>query len=711
MKRQFNIRQSLLFGLTLLILFTSSTILISSVIGAFRTSQDLTREVIDEAGLLVGGEVERYFKEVERSLRIVSIWAKTNELDPSNEQHLTPLLQPLIAESPRISSIMIADNSGAELMFLQDPLEPESWTTRLIDPKRWKDQAYIRKSNQHSGVLSEGLESYHYETKNRLYYQEAMAADNGGTIVWTQPSIFFVTHDPGMTAVTRWTNTSGDSVIAAFDVLLLDVSRMTATTKISQRGSAFVFLESDPHRLVGLPGDGNEMDDSKIRARLMPEMDKPVIADTSPELPVAGNSGIAPLDAAVRQWESNDRPNNSLRFKFEKENWWAHFSRISVGQNSFVVGTIAPQSDFLSGLDNSIRRIALVTLVAILLSSLLAIRLASSFARPLEALAEASRRIRDLDLSPGVATKSHFTEIQDLVDEQERTRLALDSFTKYMPVEIVRDLVAKGKAAKIGGDRREITILFTDIQGFTGIAESRTAEAVTELLTDYFETLLETIRANGGEVNQLLGDGLVAYWGAPVPFEDHANRAVKAILRCHEEITALGERFVKEGKPILPTRFGVATGEVMVGNLGSKSRLAYAAVGDTANLASRIEGLNRFYGTRLLVAEETRNQAGGDFEWRHVDGVRAKGKAMTVELYEPLGRKGFVHPEILRFRDIYQSALYEYRAGHFQSALQLLNSIKGPKQLSIERLKGLSKQYLQAPPPVGWDGVTDYGVK
>ena len=717
MLRQFSIRQSLLLGLILLLFSTSGAILVSTVLGAIRASEALTREVIDEAGVLVTQEVDAYFAEVERSLRIVAAWAQTNDLGPADTDAWLPLLQPLIAQNPRVSSVLVGTSTGTELMLLQDPLDAAQWTARSVDPQRWASAASFRRWRAGvDDVGEEALESIAYDPRTRLYYRTALAADSIRTVAWTPPTVFFTTRDPGMTASTFWVGAAGDTTVLAFDVLLLDLSRLTTAQDISEHGIAFVLSDDTPARVLGLPREAEALDASGIRTRLIPG-GGPADADARPALHVAGQSGIPVLDAASQAWHANGRPDDSLRFTFEDKTWWANFTRTSVGSNAFVIAAAAPESDFIAGLASSARRIIIVSLFALVLATILATRLASGYARPLEALAQASRRLQKLDLSPAQDVPTRVREIQELVREQERTRIALSSFSRYIPVEIVRNLVAQGVAAKLGGERRVITILFTDIEGFTSIAERYSAEEVTALLTDYFEVLIDTIRAHGGEVNELLGDGIVAYWGAPTRREDHAARAVGAILACQERVAELSARSGGE-RPPLPTCCGVDSGQVVIGNIGSASRLAYKAVGDTANLASRIEGLNRIYGTRMLVSGATRELAGDDFEWREIDAVRVKGRSATTHLFEPLGRRGEVAAERLAFRDRYEAALRHYRQAAFEDALRALEDALQlhPEDRPASRLLALVREQLQQDDrPAGWseawDGVSTFLTK
>lgn len=383
---------------------------------------------------------------------------------------------------------------------------------------------------------------------------------------------------------------------------------------------------------------------------------------------------------------------------------------LQVGDQGFLVGTTAPEADFLRSLDRELVLIIGFTLFAILLSVTLASWLSRWFARPLESLAIEARKLQQLDLSPSEVPSSRFKEIQHVQAEQEGARTALSSFIRYLPMDIVKDLLAKGEVAKIGGESRVMTVLFTDIEGFTTISEGRSPNEVVELLSDYMAVLLEAIKEAGGEVNQLLGDGVEAYWGAPRADAEHAQNAVRGILKTHKAVEAFNVKLAQEGKPSLSTRFGLATGELMVGNVGSKARLSYTAIGDTENLASRIEGLNKYYGTRLLVSENTYLACAEHFEWRQVDRVRVKGKSKPVRLYEPLAEKGKATEEQLRFKQAYENALKAYQKGDFDQALKIREE-QDESNLSVKRLIRLSEKALQAGGKSDWDGINDFEVK
>ncbi|MEM1294219.1 MAG: adenylate/guanylate cyclase domain-containing protein, partial [Verrucomicrobiota bacterium] len=211
-------------------------------------------------------------------------------------------------------------------------------------------------------------------------------------------------------------------------------------------------------------------------------------------------------------------------------------------------------------------------------------------------------------------------------------------------------------------------------------------------------------------VDKLIGDAIVAFWGAPKPNEHHARDAIQGALRCHEELQKLNERWEAEGLPRLPTRFGVSTGEVMVGNVGAVNRLSYTALGDAVNLASRLEGANKFYGTRIIAAANSVRDAGDQFLWRKLDKVRVLGRSEPELIYELLGERGQVPELRLEHARLYEAAFDAYLARDFTGATDRLSTLllQNLGDSSAQRLSRLCEDATRNPPPTNWNGVSDF---
>jgi len=188
---------------------------------------------------------------------------------------------------------------------------------------------------------------------------------------------------------------------------------------------------------------------------------------------------------------------------------------------------------------------------------------------------------------------------------------------------------------------------------------------------------------------------------------------VEAVCRCRERLAELGPAWRARGLPALPTRFGLATGPVTVGNVGAASRLVYTAIGDTINLASRLEGINRIYGTKVLAADSVRAAAGPAFAWRHVDAVRVKGRSTAVEIHELLGRSGELDPATEAFARRYEEALHLHRARRFDDVLAALGPLERdrPGDPSVGRLREAAEALRADPPPDDWDSVSNFYEK
>lgn len=218
-------------------------------------------------------------------------------------------------------------------------------------------------------------------------------------------------------------------------------------------------------------------------------------------------------------------------------------------------------------------------------------------------------------------------------------RSALRSFGRYVPKSIVLDLMQRGQEIALGGEKREMTIFFSDIEHFTPVAESFSVEKITAWLEEYFAILSETILKRQGTIDKFIGDGLMAFWGAPVALPDHAEQACEAALECQRRLQILNEERTKQGLPPFYTRIGINTGTVFVGNVGTVERMDYTVIGDAVNLAARLEEMNKVYQTRILIGEETKAKLSPRFALRSLGIAEVRGKKEKMQVYELLDRK------------------------------------------------------------------------
>jgi adenylate cyclase len=280
-------------------------------------------------------------------------------------------------------------------------------------------------------------------------------------------------------------------------------------------------------------------------------------------------------------------------------------------------------------------------------------------------------------------------------------------FGQYMSEKVINHLLENPEKLQLGGERRRVTLFFSDLAGFTTISERLSAETVVALLNDYLSRMTEIILEEEGTVDKFEGDAIMAFWGAPLDQPDQAKLACRAALRQRAALAELNLKFADLKLPPLSMRIGLHTGDAIVGNLGSVKRFDYTVIGDTVNLASRLEGVNKFYGSHLMASEVTVAACGGGVEFRELDLVAVKGKEQAVRVFEILGITGELEPETLQRRQDFARGLDLYRQGRFAEAEAGFAAIltqypeDGPAQTFRERCL----KFLEHPPPAGWDTV------
>jgi adenylate cyclase len=270
---------------------------------------------------------------------------------------------------------------------------------------------------------------------------------------------------------------------------------------------------------------------------------------------------------------------------------------------------------------------------------------------------------------------------------------------------LVKEIMKEPEQLKLGGDKKELTILFSDIRGFTSLSEKMKPEELVHLLNEYLSDMTKIIMEQRGLVDKFIGDAIMAFWGAPLKEKKHADLACESALGMKAKLEELNKKWSKEGLPYLKIGIGIHTGKAVVGNIGSEERFDYTAIGDDVNLSSRLEGVTKQYDVYILISEFTLNELSKEFIVRELDHVTVKGKNHPIKIYEVLGKEGKISKELLEIKEHFEEGLELYKKQKWDDAIKAfhksLNLGDKTSKIFIERCEEFKKN----PPVKDWDGV------
>ena len=378
----------------------------------------------------------------------------------------------------------------------------------------------------------------------------------------------------------------------------------------------------------------------------------------------------------------------------------------------------ASAATVISNQHRSILISALVTALAAIVGLIFAILVSGGITRPVRLLLEGTRDVEagHLDRSINVTTRDEIgqlsTAFNRMIEQLRHNERIRETFGKYIDPKVVEGLIDQPALAGAEGQRRIMTVMFCDMKGFTGLSEGMTPQGLVKVMNRYLSTMSEPIRRQRGIIDKYIGDAIMAYWGPP--FVDEADQARLACLAATEMIgrVATLRRELPEllGVRAIPIecdiRIGIATGEALVGSIGSEFMMSYTVMGDTVNLAARLETANKTYGSRCLTSEATVAAAGAAIEAREIDRVVVVGQTQSQVVFEVMGRKGELAPEQTLLRSRYSEGLAAYRARRWDEARRSFNAAleaipgDGPSMTLLSRIETLQN----SPPAADWDG-------
>ena len=727
------LRPTLVTGVTALILLATLAVGGSAFLSSRRAVASLWRKAASETAHRVTQRSLRFLEPAAPYLALTQQLAEQGRVDPQDRERTLDYFRAAIQANPSFSWASWGGADGAYLAAWRaqpgnGAIQATLREVQGIDGQgkpltRWRD--FSANPDGTWKILKDISEPY--DPRSRAWYQAAVQAGHG---VWVEPFLFQSHQQPGFSYVLPWRTRvaiepgpASDPAappapaaapqsatplfreelkgVFAVEFETADLSAFLSTLKVGEHGK--VYLVTNEGLVVGHP-DG-QVTESKNGVLQIARV------ETHP-------------DPMLRPaWEGWKKRGGGAR-SFAVKTYLAMAEPFPAASGiDWVALGVAPSQDFFGEARAQALWALLIGLSVMLLAAALGALLATRVSGGLHELVDELDRIGRYQLSEQklLSVPSPVREVNTMADAIDRMKSSLRSFARYVPTQLVQDLLETGEEAKLGGHKQELTTLFSDLEGFTTLSEQMEPDALVDALQDYFSGMSEVIRAQGGTVDKFIGDAIMAFWNAPRPEEDHALYACRAALAMRAKMLALQTTWRKAGRPVISARIGINTGTALVGNIGSQQRMNYTAMGDPVNLASRLEGLNKAYGTKILIGETTAKAVAGRMVLRAIDWVAVKGRGQAILVHELIGEKGKVTAEVLRACELQREALELYRTRKFAEAAKAFDAA-GAMLLGSEveesttigalrsdeasrTLSARCREYAAHPPPPEWSGA------
>ena len=530
-----------------------------------------------------------------------------------------------------------------------------------------------------------------YDPRSRSWYKGARDTDE----VFVSPFYTFdSTQKPGVTFAKRVLDPeTGVMGVVGADLTLDKVTEILGNLRIGDEGR--VFMLGDENRVLAYSGpfaDGS--DAATVFQASANAVNDPIVTN------------------AILSWSKT--PQTFFEFVDEKDGkkYLASAAPIPEAYGvAQVLGFVVPEDEFVGAIKQTTQNVLKIAAAIFVFTVLLIAIISRAVSRQLNTVAAEAEKIGRFELGGDFEMSSQIYEVNALASAVANMKVSLKSFGAYVPVDLVESIVSTGDPVEIGGDSRKLSIMFTDIEGFTAKTENYSPALLAQELSNYFATMERQISANGqGTIDKYIGDAIMAFWNAPTIDPDHVDHCCKAALACRLAEQELNAASAESKLFPLYTRFGLHTDRVVVGNIGSSNRLQYTALGGAVNLASRIEGLNKIYGTCILASEAIAKSASDNFLFRYVDRVMPAGTSSPLDLFELIGDQNNKLCNIAEQKAelaawdacmaLYQDHQWERALGAFTAHVAHTTT---PKlvEVYIERCR----TFVENPPPKNWDGI------
>jgi len=541
----------------------------------------------------------------------------------------------ILMHSQKIVSVYVGLSDGALRLarrvdpasMIQGKLPPQdaAYAYRWLVPKAGSPSVdhYVFLDASQKELVSTDQDTT-YDPRVRPWYR---AAEQARATIISDPDVFASEAVIGVTVAAPFYADGKLAGVAAADITLGGLGAYLAERKISPGTLSYILDHQGRVIAASDLSNTSTTEQGSVELRHISSLDNP--------LPAMAFSARPRQSQGVFSFTHDDK-----EYVASLSNLAAEFGK------TWQIFTITPLSDFTGPFQANNDRLVLFGLLAVALQIVIIYFLTSVISAPLEKLAFKVGRIQELGAEQLPSVSSPIREISVLSKAIDTLDVAVKSFSAFVPVGLVTQLLQSEQKLELGGHSRFLTIFFSDLEAFSTLSEQVPSQELLLRVSAYLELVTKTVNQELGTIDKFIGDGVMAFWGAPALLEDHAWRACVAALRIQRGIDALNERWRVEGMKPFKIRIGIHSDAVMVGNIGSKERMSYTVMGDGVNIASRLEGINKEFGTRTCISHSVFKEAGERLCVRPIDDVTVKGRRSKIPIYELLGVFGADDPEL-----------------------------------------------------------------
>lgn len=489
----------------------------------------------------------------------------------------------------------------------EKPLPPQAaYAIQIVDPKKTPSEVWYYRDKNSKPLGQETVTTPLSHALSRPWYEGALQTKD---FFWTDIYSFAGTPEVLDVTISKAVYDKEGHLLCVIgaDITFFYLHEFLKKQTIGKSGHVFIIDKKDETIVSGLEGDAERAADKQVKEAL-----------------------------AIYHSENKSQ----FTFISEGNKYLAHIGQIPAGfGKDWHLVVLVPFNDFFLGLIHTQILIVAITLVILAIVGLITFVFAQKIANPIVSLVKEIGQLTHLKLKSEKRVSSHIEEINLLDQAIASLRQALLSFMRYVPKDIVRHLLESGKAVALGGEKQEVTIFFSDIQGFTPLVEKNETDFIMPLLAEYFDGLSKTILRERGTIDKYVGDSIMAFWGAPQEMPEHAYHACLAALHGHNFVEQFNQKRRELKQPEFLTRFGIHTGVVVVGNIGTIERMNYTVIGDAVNTTSRLQAAAKNYHVPILISEETYKCIDKDFLTRPLDEIELKGREKKIRIYELMAIK------------------------------------------------------------------------